>query len=248
MQTARICAVAALLGSGLLACATIFAVDQNQLKECRAQDYALAVSSADPPQACEPCAQTRCCGAVGRCADDRDPECPRKVREYLRCVARDAGRPAAEDDPRCVAIRPAGSAKDAYECVRDKCDTECGLAGCSFAVEVPRLGPPACDGCLEATACAEINRCYGDRGCKTFIECLFARDVSCLGEVAASGALGCDAGPKKLPACAVPCADVDAGIGDGCTVAAVISRARLCEDTCHRAIDGGAGGGDASAD
>lgn len=244
MHSARIGAVVVFLASTIVACAVVFGVDQSQLKECNALPYARAVGN--PRTGCAECAETRCCGLVGRCGQERP--CSDKVEAYLRCVVPDGGRAAKDNEATaaCAQLRPEGTALDTYTCVRDKCGVECGLAGCTLDVSVPRLGSATCDACYGAAACGELNACFKDRGCRTFVECL-SHDPGCVGELARTnpGPACVDGGAEgaggALPACAAACAGVDGGVGARCVARALFAKvgSGACAESCRAVVDAG---------
>lgn len=224
------------------ACAEALKVGQSQLTECKDDALPAAVDPTSPPASCEECAESKCCGALGRCS--AEASCLDRLHDHVRCVAAQVrDRRVADPEAQCSPSAPSGTAGEVYACVRDQCGASCSVATCKVDVATPRLGSASCDACLVARACDEINACYRDRGCRLFVDCV-ARDPACVAAlVRQNPQVACDAGvTPSLPACASACAA--AGVGDPCATLPLLSRlAGSACDCSASAPDAAAGGG-----
>lgn len=236
----RIAAALAFTSGAVLAaaCAEALGVGNTQLTECQADGLALAANDAAPPSGCEACAETACCGLVGRCRAE-DP-CRDEVLGHVACVSEKIrARDVSDPEAACSGSRPTGLGLDAFTCLRDKCGRECNVQTCRVDVAAPRLGGPRCDACLVARACDSINACYKDRGCRLFLECV-AKVPGCVRELTRAPAPGvCDAGlAPRLPACAASCAE--AGIGDACVTLPLLGSMTASGCDCEAPADAAA--------
>lgn len=236
-HSGRIAAALALTSGGVLAvaCAEALGVGNTQLTECEADGLALAANDASPPSSCEACAETACCGLVGRCRTE--PDCRDAVFAHVACVSEKIrARDVSDPEAACSRSRPSGLGLDAFTCLRDKCGAECTIQTCRVDVAAPRLGGPRCDACLVARACDPINACYKDRGCRLFLECV-AKVPGCVRELTRAPApLLCDAGqPPSLPACAASCAEP--GVGDACVTLPLLGAMATSGCDCEAVAD-----------
>ncbi len=133
------------------ACAEALKVGQAQLTECKDGELAAAVDPTSPPSSCEECAESKCCGAVGRCG--AEASCLDRLHAHVRCVAAQVReRRVAEPEAQCSPSAPTGTAGELYACVRDQCGASCGVATCK--VDVADLAIPGLPGTRTITATA----------------------------------------------------------------------------------------------
>ena len=144
-------------------------------KRCRATTFsgedAAATSPAGAP--CASCVNAQCCDAVGHC--DETAGCNQRVGAARSCLLA-AGPAAGREEESCRKnLEDQPEAVSTYTCMREKCGTECQIPSCDVDRAATAVVNGKCDRCVTASCCTPINECYGDRGCKNVLECIFGK-------------------------------------------------------------------------
>jgi len=149
-------------------------------KECRGDKVNVLTAGPDATAAtdCTTCMQKECCDAVGACADEPEDKCPAEFKQAQACVL--DGGPGIE--PKCKASLMSPTSQALYKCVRGpKCGPTCGVPSCNLNSAVTLFGTADCDRCVGSACCEPVNKCYENRQCKLFLECITEHCPNSLG-------------------------------------------------------------------
>jgi hypothetical protein len=110
--------------------------------------------------------QTKCCDVLGACGDDQ--HCSDEFERMQACMIERGASREAECRQELVGV----ASKDLYACVRTPCGKSCGIPNCDLNAAVTLFVNSTCDHCIGTACCEQVNRCYGNRQCKLFLECV----------------------------------------------------------------------------
>lgn len=117
--------------------------------------------------ACTTCMQDqKCCDVLGTCGEDQ--ACTAEYKNMHHCMLeRGAGH-----EEQCKLELKGAASQALYQCERGPCGKQCGIPNCDLNPAAPLFSTPTCDRCIGSACCEQINKCYGNRPCKLFLECV----------------------------------------------------------------------------
>ncbi len=142
-------------------------------KRCRATELSGEDAAVATPATarCAACVNAQCCDAVGHCGETGG--CNERVLAARSCLLA-AGPTAAREEEACRKhLDNLPEPVAAYSCMREKCGQDCQIPSCDVSPAATAVVNGRCDRCVTASCCPQINFCYGDRGCKLVLECIF---------------------------------------------------------------------------